>query len=268
MKINAIKTPVARKIMTTAMIVAATLGGTKVMANPSKAQEPMPVQTELMSSSTAQAAQAYSAQAGTYSSQRNTKLDEKYIALGKASPYPFDVEKEKAEMADLYKNLGTFGASFVLQNEINLKALDDMCTNMYEHADYWSVETGNKIYDLNDKMKVWYVDQYEPAIYGRASDLTSKKASAEEYSKLIDGLARESFSDANMEYYNNSVKEFKTKQTGSQVQKAADLVAYKSYLLSYMCVYTTMKQLGYDKAWGMGDLDEVFAKKAKPSPVN
>ena len=117
MKINVIKTPAARKFMSIAMLTAATLGGAKAMANPNKTQDVLPIQSELMSPLTAEALQAYSAQAGTYSSQRNTKLDEKYIALGKASPYVFDVEKEKAEIADLYKELGSFGASFVLQNE-------------------------------------------------------------------------------------------------------------------------------------------------------
>ena len=262
MKINVIKTPAVCKFMTTAMLVTATLGGAKTIAAP----KPMPTQTELMSPAVSQAVQAYSAQTGTYSSQRNTKLDEKYIALGKASPYPFDVEKEKSEIADLYKDLGTFGATFVLQNEVNLKSLDKMVNNMILGAEYWS--TGNKVFNLTTNLKDWYLKQYEPYVYGKASNLTSKKASAEEYSKLIDGIARESFSDANFEYYNNSVKEFKAKQTGSNIQKAADLVAYKSYLLSYMCVYTTMKQLGIDQAWGMGDLDKVFAKEAKPSPVN
>ena len=89
--------------------------------------------------------------------------------------YLYDnVEKEKAEMAELYQKLGTFGASFVLQNEINLSALDKMINEMILGAEHWSSETGKKVFELTDKLKVWYVKQYEPFLYGFAVIISRK----------------------------------------------------------------------------------------------
>ncbi|MBE7711096.1 MAG: hypothetical protein E7Z92_03035 [Cyanobacteria bacterium SIG31] len=289
MKINAIKTPVVRKIMSTAMLAAATLGVTNVMAKPSKAQEAMPTQTEVMSPEAAKAAQAYAQQAGTYSYQNNPKLDAAVLAMSKDEA---EAIKNKAGIEQTYRNVGTFATSMYLQNIIDMgyfqeKFLNDNITAVYLGL---AAGSGNIPEDINvdaydakfKKFSEHIENVYKPWFSNLLASLLNTAPSAEKCSKTIDKVVNDN-AWCDKAKYDAEVANFRSQQKDKySVQGWSDLVAFKTYLIDKMFIEDTIKNFGlqdfmlkplnvnskmeYVKGKNITVLKEVFEDKAKPTP--
>ena len=265
MKINAIKTPMARKIMSTAMLAAATLGVTNVMAKPSKTQDAMLNQTEVMSPEAAKAAQAYTQQTRTISQERNYKLEKLLMDVNKANSYfvrGTSGEEILKGMLPYYTEYGTFVTAFMLElqtfsigmdlvkNRDNTNAEESYVSEIISEDKFKYVKTKTQ------ELQNWFDNKFANYMLGNITDLASKvtsgeKVSGEEISNKLDKISEDLESvgliSSNDRYnYGVMVERFKSQQKGDKVQSLSDLIAFKTYYLSRLAVFYAMKSMGYN----------------------
>ncbi|MBE7711097.1 MAG: hypothetical protein E7Z92_03040 [Cyanobacteria bacterium SIG31] len=265
MKINAIKTPVVRKIMSTAMLAAATLG-TSVVTAKNISNDSNEVSTEKIS----QATKAYSPLTRTISHDVNEKLDNRYLSLARNGIYFLDEENEMKDIELLYQNYGSFGEAFLVQTEINKLALNEFTQilSLQVKEKDLSDEQFNRYIESKLKITSWLEKEFGKVVESKLSRSLFSVPSAEDISLKLDSVIEDPkiFSEEEKLNYYNEVKKFKSQQKTSGTQAWSDLIAFKTFIINKIAIDRKIVDLGLNSYSGYDYAYKTFLEKATPTP--
>ena len=253
MKVSSIiKSPIARKVAASAMLMTAVLGGSAT-ANASNTNCNKPLnQTEVVSKEAAKAVSNLAIQSPQNTIKRNVRSDERLLLTAKDNEMRGVIQKY---LTETYAEKGLFHATASIQLSTSVEATDRMLTLMgttqmhYDNPTHHSSllytycfqPDGMSWEEFNNSIKKEN-ERIMPLVSGYASGLeagldelaqrTKGKLSAEACLEYIDNHYKQIFGE---DKFNNSyipaVNNFKSKQTNanSDIGKS-NLIAYKTHL--------------------------------------
>lgn len=222
-------TPLTRKVVATAMFVSAVAGASATNKGNDLPKE-RAEQVEVASKSSVTALKARIINMNYNKTSHNKKLDKKYSEI-----YSSNLEKKKY-LTERYNQYGFYGASIVLQKEIDDFYLESSISE-YLSNNYLSPKEVNSLKAFLKEFKTWRETEYSPMINEVVNSIVHKVdfPLAEDYNKALDRFVQTSsiFILNSREIYNDRIQKFVSKQKDKDSEQAkSDLLAYKTHIIN------------------------------------